>query len=52
MLVDGTFANFVNSELVGLILDILNGREVEVTRDAAILFIQELHRLSCNVNHA
>lgn len=47
-----TFANFVNSELVGLILDIFNGWQVEVTRNAAILFIQKLHSLSCYVNHA
>ena len=52
MQVNSTFANFVNSELVGLVLDILNGREVKVTRNAAILLIQELHRLSCNVDHA
>ena len=52
MQVNSTFANFVNSELVGLVLDVLNGREVKVTRNAAILLIQELHRLSCNVDHA
>ncbi len=52
MLVNVTFANFVNSELVGLILNVLNGRKVEVTRNAAVLFIKELHSLSGNVDHA
>lgn len=47
----GTFANFVNGELVGLILDVLNGGKVEVTRDTTVLFIEELHCLSCNVHH-
>lgn len=46
-----TFANFVNGELVGLILDILDSGQVQVTRNAAILFIQKLHSLSCYVNH-
>lgn len=48
----GTFANFVSGELVGLVLDILDCRQVEVTGDSSILFIKELHCLSCNVNHA
>lgn len=50
--VHGTFANFVSGELVGLVLDILDCRQVEVTGDSSILFIKELHCLSCNVNHA
>lgn len=49
---NGTFADFVGGELIGLILDVLDGREVEVPGDSSILFIKELHCLSCNVNHA
>ena len=52
MKVNGTFANFVDGELICFVLDILNGRKVEVPGNAAILFIQELHCLSRNVNHA
>lgn len=48
----GTFADFVNSELVGLVFNVLNGWEVEISRNATIFFIQELHSLSRNVNHA
>lgn len=50
--VHGTFANFVSGKFVGLVLDVLDGGEVEVTGDASILLIKELHCLSCNVHHA
>lgn len=51
-LVHGTFANFVGGKFVGLVLDVLDGGEVEVTGDASVLLIKELHRLSRNVHHA
>jgi hypothetical protein len=50
--VQGTFADFIDGELVGLILDVLDGGEVEVPGDTPILFIQELHCLPGYVNHA
>lgn len=47
-----TFADFVDGEFVGLILDVLYSGQVEVTGNTPILLIKELHRLPGNVHHA
>lgn len=48
----GTFADFVSGKFTGFVLNVLNSGKVEITRDATILFIEELHCLPCNVYHS
>ena len=47
-----TFSDFVDGKLVGLLLDVFDGGEVQVPRDTAVLLVQELHRLPGDVHHA